>query len=125
MTRTAFNLEGGFSAGPYSHAVGAEETVYLSGQAGVDSSTGKLVEGGIEAQTEQTFKNIFRILETAGLNSDDIQKVNVYLTDMSNFKAMNSVYEKQFKAPYPARTTVGVASLPLGAAVEIEVIATR
>jgi len=123
MTRKAFSAEGAISVGPYSHAVEAGETVYLSGQTPIDSATGKLAEGGIKAQTEQCFKNLFNVLKAAGLTPDDVQKVNVFLTDMKNFSEMNEVYEKQFKAPYPARTTIGVAALPLGADIEIEMIA--
>jgi len=123
MARKAFSAEGAISVGPYSHAVEAGETVYLSGQTPIDSATGKLAEGGIKAQTEQCFKNLFNVLKSAGLTPDDVQKVNVFLTDMKNFSEMNEVYEKQFKAPYPARTTIGVAALPLGADIEIEMIA--
>lgn len=123
MARKAFSAEGAISVGPYSHAVEAGETVYLSGQTPIDSATGKLAEGGIKAQTEQCFKNLFNVLKAAGLTPDDVQKVNVFLTDMKNFSEMNEVYEKQFKAPYPARTTIGVAALPLGADIEIEMIA--
>ena len=123
MARKAFSAEGAISVGPYSHAVKAGETVYLSGQTPIDSATGKLAEGGIKAQTEQCFKNLFNVLKAAGLTPDDVQKVNVFLTDMKNFSEMNEVYEKQFMAPYPARTTIGVAALPLGADIEIEMIA--
>ncbi|MDR1322472.1 MAG: Rid family detoxifying hydrolase [Gracilibacteraceae bacterium] len=117
---TARNLA---SAGPYSHGVDADGLIFLSGQTPVDPNTGKLAAGDIKAQTEQGFKNLFSVLEAAGLTSDDVQKVNVFLTDMNDFPAMNEVYKMQFAEPYPARTTVGVASLPLGARVEIEAIA--
>lgn len=76
-------------------------------------------------QAEQCFKNLFNVLNSAGLTPDNVEKVNVFLTDMNNFKAMNEVYEKQFYPPYPARTTIGVAALPLGAGIEIEMIARR
>ena len=125
MTRKAFNATGAVSVGPYSHAVESGELVFLSGQTPIDSVTGKLVEGDITAQTEQCFKNLFNVLEAAGLTPDDVEKVNVFLTDMSKFTDMNAVYSKQFSSPYPARTTIGVASLPLGAQVEIEMIARR
>jgi 2-iminobutanoate/2-iminopropanoate deaminase len=108
MARKAFSAEGAVSVGPYSHAVEAGETVYFSGQTPIDSKTGKLAEGGIGAQAEQCFKNLFNVLKAAGLTSDDVQKVNVFLTDMKNFSAMNQVYEKQFSAPYPARTTIAL-----------------
>jgi 2-iminobutanoate/2-iminopropanoate deaminase len=125
VPRKAFSAEGAVSIGPYSHAVESGATVYLSGQTPVASGTGKLVEGGIAIQTEQCFKNLFSVLEAAGLSPDDVVKVNVFLCDMDDFGAMNSVYEKRFSAPFPARTTVGVAALPLQARVEIEMIARR
>ncbi|WIV10427.1 Rid family detoxifying hydrolase [Proteiniborus sp. MB09-C3] len=125
MSRKAFNAKDAVAVGPYSHAVELGDTVYFSGQTPIDSNTGKIVEGSIIKQTEQCFKNLFNVLEAAGLSSDDVIKVNVFLTNMENFSAMNQVYEKQFSNPYPARTTIGVASLPLGAQVEIEMIARK
>lgn len=125
MSRKAYKADGAVSVGPYSHAVESGELVYLSGQTPMDSKTGKLVDGGIAAQTEQCFRNLFNVLNAAGLTPDDVVKVNVYLTDMGNFTGMNSVYSNQFSEPYPARTTIGVASLPLGAQVEIEMIARK
>jgi len=125
MARKEIRSPNGVSVGPYSHGVDADGFIFVSGQAYMDAKTGKLVEGDIKAQTEQTFKNLFGVLEAAGLTSDHVQKVNVYLTDINDFKAMNEVYEKQFTRPYPARTTIGVASLPLGVRVEIELIAKR
>ncbi|SCG83046.1 UPF0076 protein [Proteiniborus sp. DW1] len=125
MSRKAFNAKDAVAVGPYSHAVESGDTVYFSGQTPIDSNTGKLVEGSITEQTEQCFKNLFSVLEAAGLTPDDVVKVNVFLTNMDNFSAMNQVYERQFSSPYPARTTIGVASLPLGAQVEIEMIARK
>ena len=125
MPRKAYHAEGAVSVGPYSHAVESGDLIYLSGQTPIDSATGKLVNGDITAQTEQCFKNLLNVLRAAGLTTDDVLKVNVFLTDMANFSAMNTVYERQFSHPYPARTTIGVASLPLGAEVEIEMIARR
>ncbi|MHB1395099.1 MAG: RidA family protein [Clostridia bacterium] len=125
MSRKAYNANGAVSVGPYSHAVESGELIYFSGQTPIDSKTGKLVTGDIIAQTEQCFKNLFNVLSATGLTPDDVVKVNVFLTDMENFSAMNSVYSKQFSSPYPARTTIGVASLPLGAQVEIEMIARK
>jgi 2-iminobutanoate/2-iminopropanoate deaminase len=125
MTRKAFSAEGAVSVGPYSHAVEMGDFVFLSGQTPIDSNTGKLVEGGIAAQTEQCFKNLFKVLEAAGLTPDNVVKVNVFLRDMGDFSAMNSIYSKQFSMPYPARTTIGVAGLPLDAGIEIEMIAKR
>jgi len=125
MPRKAFSAAGAVAVGPYSHAVESGDLIFLSGQTPIDSQTGKLVEGDITAQTEQCFKNLFNVLEASGLTPDNVEKVNVFLTDMSKFTAMNEVYSKQFSSPYPARTTIGVVSLPLGAQVEIEMIARR
>ena len=125
MSRKAINAEGAVAVGPYSHAIESGELVFLSGQTPIDSATGKLVQGDIAAQTEQCFLNLFQVLSAAGLSPDDVVKVNVFLTDMANFDAMNKVYATKFASPYPARTTIGVASLPLGAQVEIEMIAKR
>lgn len=125
MKRKAFNSPSASVVGPYSHAVGSGDTIYLSGQTPLDSNTGRLVEGGIEKQTEQCFKNIVNVLESAEMTLDNVEKVCVYLKDMNNFKAMNDVYAQQFSAPYPARTTIGVSCLPLDAEIEIEVIAKR
>jgi len=125
MPRNAYYAEGAVAVGPYSHAVESGDQIYFSGQTPIDCETGKLVLGGIVAQTEQCFKNLFNVLSATDLTPDDVIKVNVFLTDMDNFSAMNSVYATQFSTPYPARTTIGVASLPLGAQVEIEMIARR
>ncbi len=125
MKRKAYTAEGAVAVGPYSHAVEAGDLVYLSGQTPMDSKTGKLVEGGIIAQTGQTFANLFNVLKAAGLSADNVVKANVFLTEMKNFAAMNEVYAKQFTAPYPARSTIGVRELPLGALIEIELIAKR
>ena len=122
MARNAIHANGAVAVGPYSHAVDSGELIFLSGQTPLDSNTGLLVEGDIKAQTRQCFINLFNVLDACGLNSDHVQKVNVYLTDMNTFKDMNEVYQQMFKSPYPARTTIGVASLPLGAQVEIEMI---
>ncbi len=111
--------------GPYSHAVWTGSLLYCSGQAAVDPAIGKLVEGGIGEQTQQTFNNLEAVLTDAGLSMEDVIKVNVYLTSMSNFAGMNAVYQTRFSAPYPARTTVVVAELPLNALVEIELVAEK
>jgi 2-iminobutanoate/2-iminopropanoate deaminase len=113
------------SVGPYSHGVDANGLLFLSGQTPIDNATGKLVAGDIQAQTAQCFENLRAVLEAGGLTMDDVQKVNVFLTDMNNFSAMNEIYKQQFSSPYPARTTIGVASLPLGASIEIEMIARK
>lgn len=125
MARKAYSADGAVSVGPYSHAVETDGFVYLSGQTPIDPATGGIVEGDIAAQTEQSFVNLFNVLKAAGLTPDDVVKVNVFLTDMRDFKSMNEVYARRFNAPYPARTTIGVNELPLGASVEIEMIAKR
>ena len=125
MPRKAINAEGAVSVGPYSHAVEANGLVFLSGQTPIDSNTGKLAEGGIVKQTEQCFKNLFNVLKAAGLTPEEVVKVTVFLTDMADFSEMNAVYSSQFTSPYPARSTIGVAALPLGARVEIEMIAQK
>ena len=113
------------AVGPYSHGIDSDGLIFLSGQTPLDPATGKITEGGIKAQTQQCFNNLFNVLSAAGLSPDDVQKVNVFLTDMNNFSAMNEVYKTQFSEPYPARTTIGVAALPLGADIEIEMIARK
>jgi 2-iminobutanoate/2-iminopropanoate deaminase len=111
--------------GPYSQAVWAGDLLYCSGQTPIDPATGMLVAGEIAKQTRQAFRNLRTVVEAAGLGMDDVMKVNVYLTSMSNFAGMNQVYLEQFSAPYPARTTVAVAGLPMNALVEIELIAKK
>jgi len=109
--------------GPFSQAIAVDGLLYLSGQIGQDPTTGKLVTGGVVAETERVLLNIAAVLKAAGKNFDDVVRVGVFLTRMEDFQAMNGVYAKNFRQPFPARTTIGVAALPLGASVEIEVIA--
>ncbi len=125
MSRKAVTAPNASAIGPYSHAVWAGGLLYLSGQTPLDATTGKLVTGDVAAQAAQCFRNLFGVLAAAGLTPGDVVKVNVYLTDMADFAAMNSVYATQFEAPYPARTTVAVAGLPRNAQIEIEMIARR
>ena len=99
--------------------------LYCSGQTPINPAEGQLVPGGISEQTQQAFNNLEAVLNDAGLSMGDVIKVNVYLTSMANFAGMNAVYQTRFNAPYPARTTVAVADLPLGALVEIELIARK
>jgi 2-iminobutanoate/2-iminopropanoate deaminase len=110
------------AAGPFSHAINAAPFIYLSGQIAQDPKTGRLVEGGIVAQTEQVFRNLAAVLKAAGKSFDDVVKAGVFLTNMGDFAAMNSVYAKHFHQPYPDRTTIAVAGLPLGTSVEIDLI---
>lgn len=110
--------------GPYSHAAfGAGGALFVSGQAAIDPATGALIDGEVTEQTRRVFENLRSVLTAAGRSLDDVVKVNVYLADIEDFDAMNSVYETVFSAPYPARTTVAVAGLPIGARVEIELVA--
>ena len=123
MARKAIVSEKSKPVGPYSPGVDSDGLIFLSGQTPLDAATGKIVIGDIKIQTQQCFNNLFHVLEAAGLTSDDVLKVNVFLTDMNDFPAMNEVYKTNFSDPYPARSTIGVAALPLGARVEIEMIA--
>lgn len=107
--------------GPYSQAVRCGNTVYLAGQIGLDPKTMELVPG-IEAQTNRVFDNIRAVAAAAGGSLDDIVKLTVYLTDLGHFALVNDVMARHFKAPYPARAAVGVASLPRGALVEVDAI---
>ena len=111
--------------GPYSRAVWAGHLLYCSGQTPIDPATGALIDGDVDAQTMRVFDNLEAVLEDANLSMDDVVKCNVYLVDMADFAAMNAAYERRFTRPYPARTTVAVAGLPLGARVEIELVAQR
>jgi 2-iminobutanoate/2-iminopropanoate deaminase len=108
--------------GPFSAAVRAGEFLFVSGHVGEHPTTGKLVVGDVTAQTEQVFENIRAVLRAAGKSMADVLRVGVYLTDMNDFQRMNVVYARQFEAPYPARTTIAVAALPLGAAVEMDLV---
>lgn len=107
--------------GPYSQAVKAGNTVYLSGQIGLDPATMTLVEG-FEAQTLRVFENLKAVAEAAGGSLADAVRVTIYLTDLGNFGVVNELMTRYFAAPYPARATVGVASLPRGAQVEVDAV---
>ena len=109
--------------GPYSAAVSTGCMVFTAGQVGIDPSTGKMVEGGIQAQTRQVLTNLKAILEEAGSGLDQIVKTTVFLQDMGEFTLMNEVYDTFFSEKYPSRSTVQVCALPAGAAVEIEAVA--
>lgn len=123
--KTVVSQDAPKAIGPYSQAVWSGERLFCSGQTPIDPAAGSLVAGGISEQTRQVFANLSAVLQAAGLSLDDVIKVNVYLTSMSNFAGMNAVYQSVFAAPYPARTTVAVAELPLNAMVEIELVAEK
>ena len=111
--------------GPYSQAVKIGDLVYTAGQLGLDPATGALVEGGISEQTRRVLDNLSAVLEAAGSSMQCVVKATVFITDMSNFGAMNEVYKQYFSSDVPpARSTVQVAGLPLSALVEIECVAT-
>lgn len=116
------------AVGPYIHAQvvrlhGGNKMVFTSGQIGLDPATGELVPGGVAEQTERVIANLAAVLRGAGLGLADVVKSTVYLADMQEFKAMNEVYARHFGASLPARTTIAAAGLPLGARVEIDVVA--
>mgnify|MGYP000027269750 CR=1 FL=1 len=110
---------------PFSHAVETDGTIYLSGQPSMNLSTGEFVVGNFEAQFEQCFKNLEAVLEATGLNNSNVIKCTVFLIDMRDFVVMNELYKKKFEGPYPARSCFSVAGLPMGAKVEVEMIAKR
>ena len=109
--------------GPYSQAIKANGFVFVAGEKGIDPATGKIVPGGIAAETRQTLENIKNILEAAGSSLDRSVQSFVYLTDIGEFAQMNEVYARYFTVNPPGRTTVGVSALPAGARVEITVTA--
>jgi 2-iminobutanoate/2-iminopropanoate deaminase len=109
--------------GPYSLAIAAGDLVFVSGQIALDAATGKLVEGDASAQARQALENAKAILEAAGLTFAHVVKTTIFLTDMADFAAVNEVYKGYVSEPYPARSTIAVAALPLGAKVEVEMIA--
>jgi len=109
--------------GPYSAGVSTGCMVFTAGQVGIDPAIGKIVDGGIQAQTRQVFKNLQAILEAAGSSLDQIVKTTVFLQDMGEFALMNEVYASFFTEKFPARSTFQVVALPAGAAVEIEAVA--
>ncbi len=111
--------------GPYSQAVKAGNTLYISGQVPVNPATSKVVEGGIVEQTEQVMQNISAILEEAGYSFSDVVKSTCLLSDMSSFAAMNEVYGKYYPENQPARAAFAVKELPLSVLVEIETIAVK
>ena len=111
------------AVGPYVHAVRVGDLLYTSGQVGLDPATGKLVPGGIEAETKRALDNLAAILRAAGTGFDRVVKASVFLIDMDEFAAMNAVYASVFGDTRPARTTVAVSRLPVGARVEIDLVA--
>ena len=111
--------------GPYSQAVEVNGTLYVSGQIAIDPKTGKLIDGDIQAQTRQIFRNIEAILKAAGYSFAEVVKSTVFLSEISNFKAMNEVYGQIYIENHPARSAFAVKDLPMGALIEIETIAAK
>lgn len=108
--------------GTYSQAIKVDNTVYLSGQIALDPATMQVVEGEIATQIRQVFDNLQAVADAAGGNFADIVKLNVYLTDLSNFPVVNEIMAEYFHQPYPARAAVGVAALPKGVGVEMDAV---
>lgn len=120
MVKQIIHTDGAPQAiGTYSQAIKVDNTVYLSGQIGLDPVSMQLVEG-IEAQVHRVFQNLRAVTEAAGGGIPDIVKLNIFLTDLSNFALVNTIMAEYFVQPYPARAAVGVASLPRGALVEAD-----
>ena len=108
--------------GPYSQAVKNGDTVYLSGQIPLDPATMTVVTGDIGEQAHRVFRNLSAVCEAAGGSLDGILKLTIYMTDLGNFATVNQVMTEYFREPFPARATIGVASLPLGVAIEVEAV---
>ena len=108
--------------GPYSQAVRCGNTVYLSGQIPLDPATGELVTGDIAAQTRRVFENLKAVCAAAGGSLAQLARVGIYLTDLGNFAQVNGVMKEYFREPFPARSTIGVAALPLNAQVEVDMV---
>jgi 2-iminobutanoate/2-iminopropanoate deaminase len=109
--------------GPYSQAIRVDGFVFCSGQVGLDPATGKIVDGGVAAQTRQVIDNLTAVLAAAGRTLGAIVKTTIFLTDINDFAAVNAIYGERLGTPPPARSTVAVSALPLGALVEIEAVA--
>ena len=125
MPKTAITTPGGRAIGPYSLAIASGDYVHISGQIPIDGATGKLVEGDITAQARQCMENLKAIRAAAGLGFENVVKTTIFLMDLGNFGAVNEVYKSYLAEPYPARSTIQVAGLPMAARIEIEMIAYR
>ena len=124
MTRRAVSTAGAPAAiGPYSQAIAIDGLLFAAGQAGLDPATADLVPGGVEPETERVMANLSAVLDAAGCTWANVVKTTIFLTDMADFAAVNAIYGRFVTDPPPARSTVGVAALPKGARVEIDVVA--
>ena len=119
---TVFTDKAPKAIGPYSQAVRAGDTVYLSGQIPLDPKTGELVSGDFNLEVRRVFDNLKAVAESAGDGLQDVVRVTIYLTDLGHFPKVNEVMAEYFKEPYPARVTIGVAALPRAARVEIDAV---
>ena len=122
MTRIIRTDHAPAAIGTYSQAVAVGSTVYVSGQIPLDPATGTLVTGGIDSEIRRAFDNLLAIAQAAGGTLDDVVKLTLYMTDLGHFPQVNQIMAEYFQEPYPARATVGVASLPRGARVEMDCI---
>ena len=125
MKRIIETTDAPAAIGPYSQAVEINGTLYVSGQIAINPETGKLIEGDIQAQTRQIFRNIEAILKAAGYDFPEVVKVTVFLSDIANFRTMNEVYGQIYLENHPARSAFAVKELPMGALIEIETIAAK
>lgn len=125
MNKTIATASAPAAVGPYCQAKLCGSTLYTSGQLGLCPSTGKLAEGGVEAQARQALENLGAVLKEAGMSYDDVAKTTCFLADIKDFAAFNTVYAEFFRGEVPARSCFQVAALPLGALVEIECIAVK
>jgi 2-iminobutanoate/2-iminopropanoate deaminase len=124
MTRRAVSTAGAPAAiGPYSQAIAIDGLLFAAGQAGLDPATADLVPGGVEPETERVMANLSAVLDAAGCTWANVVKTTIFLTDMADFATVNRIYGRFVTDPPPARSTVGVAALPKGARVEIDVVA--
>jgi len=124
MMQSVMTLKAPGAIGPYSQAILMNNTLFISGQLGIEPNSGNLVEG-FEAQTNQVFANIKAILDAVGMGFSNIVKCSVFLKDLNDFAVMNEIYGRYFSAPYPAREAIQVARLPKDGLIEISVIAMR
>ncbi len=125
MKKCFFTEKGPKAVGPYSTAVAHDDTVYLSGMTPLDPATGKLVEGGVEAEARQVFENIRVVLDEMNLTFENVVKTTVFLIDMGDFQKVNAIYAEYFGPNFPARSCIAVSKLPVNAAVEVELICTN
>ena len=124
MTRRAISTSAAPAAvGPYSQAIAVGDFLFTAAQAALDPATGALVEGGMGPETERVMANLTAVLDAAGCGWGDVVKTSIFMTDIAEFATVNAIYGRFLSDPPPARTTVGVASLPKGAHIEIEVVA--